>query len=50
MKFEFNRANNLSENMFKYEGGSICNENPFITPSTGALRFYAIYAKQKIKA
>ena len=24
-----------------YEGGSICNENPFITPSTNALGFYA---------
>ena len=27
---------------FYYEGGSICNENPFITPSTNALGFYAI--------
>ena len=26
-----------------YEGGSICNENPFITPSTNALGFNAIY-------
>ena len=26
----------------KYEGGSICNENPFITPSPNALGFYAI--------
>ena len=25
-----------------YEGGSICNENPFITPSTNALESYAI--------
>ena len=25
-----------------YEGGSICNENPVITPSTNALGFYAI--------
>ena len=25
-----------------YEEGSICNENPFITPSTNALGFYAI--------
>ena len=25
-----------------YEGGSICNENPFITPSTKALGFNAI--------
>ena len=27
----------------KYEGGSICNENPFITPSKNALGFYAIF-------
>ena len=26
----------------QYEGGSICNENPFITPSTNALGFNAI--------
>ena len=25
-----------------YERGSICNENPFIPPSTNALGFYAI--------
>ena len=25
-----------------YEGGSICNENPFITPSANALGLYAI--------
>ena len=25
-----------------YEGGSICNENPFITPTINALGFYAI--------
>ena len=25
-----------------YEGGSICNENPFITPATNALGFYVI--------
>ena len=25
-----------------YEGGSICNENPFVTPSTNALGFNAI--------
>ena len=25
-----------------YEGGSICNENPFITPSTNALGSFAI--------
>ena len=30
-----------------YEGGSICNENPFITPSAKALGFYA---KRNIKA
>ena len=28
--------------LLPYEGGSICNENPFITPSTNALGFYAI--------
>ena len=26
----------------RYEGGSICNENPFITPSTNALGVNAI--------
>ena len=26
----------------KYEGGSICNENPFITPSTNGVGLYAI--------
>ena len=25
-----------------YEGGSICNENPFMTPSPNALGFYVI--------
>ena len=25
-----------------YEGGSICNENPFITPSTNAVGFNVI--------
>ena len=29
-----------SETMLR--GGSICNENPFITPSTNALGFYGI--------
>ena len=28
--------------MLSYEGGSLCNENPFITPSTNALGLYAI--------
>ena len=28
--------------MCVYEGGSICNENPFITPSPNALGFYDI--------
>ena len=28
--------------MRRYEGGSICNENPYITPSINALGFYAI--------
>ena len=26
----------------EYEGGSICNETPFITPATNTLVFYAI--------
>ena len=26
-----------------YEGGSICNENPFISPSTNKLEFHVIY-------
>ena len=29
-----------------YEGDSICNENPFITPSINALGFYAICQKK----
>ena len=33
---------NLEEIKNIYEGGSICNENPFITPSTNALGLYAI--------
>ena len=28
--------------VIKYEGGSICNENLFISPSLNALGFYAI--------
>ena len=28
--------------LLTYEGGSICYENPFITPSTNALGSYAI--------
>ena len=28
--------------ILQYEGGSKCNENPFITPSPNALGFYAI--------
>ena len=28
--------------VMQYEGVSICNENPFITPSTNALGSYAI--------
>ena len=28
--------------LITYEGGSICNENPFITPSPNALGLYAI--------
>ena len=34
--------NNSSSTERTYEGGSICNENPFITPSTNALGLYAI--------
>ena len=30
------------DTIIKYEGGSICNENPFITPSTNALGFNVI--------
>ena len=29
-----------------YEGGSICNENPFIIPSTKTSGFYAICQKK----
>ena len=32
----------LQTNFKIYEGGSICNENPSITPSTNALGFNAI--------
>ena len=32
----------FEHNLTMYEGGSICNENPFITPSTNAFGFYAI--------
>ena len=37
--------NNYYETMkisLMYEGGSICNETPFITPSTNALGSYVI--------
>ena len=34
--------NNRKISSLYYEGGSICNENPFITPSTNALGFNAI--------
>ena len=36
-------SHNTPFSSLKYEGGSICNENSFITPSTNALGFYAIY-------
>ena len=36
------KLDNIMEKFKAYEGGSICNENPFITPSTNALRFNAI--------
>ena len=32
----------ILHNFTIYEGGSICNENTFITPSTNALGFYVI--------
>ena len=32
----------MGPNLPVYEGGSICNENPFITPSPNALGFYVI--------
>ena len=32
----------MQKSILLYEGGSICNENPFITPSTKTLLFYAI--------
>ena len=32
----------MKSNLVIYEGGSICNENPFITLSINALGFYAI--------
>ena len=38
LKFPFHYKSDKNHS----EGGSICNENPFITPSTNALRFYAI--------
>ena len=33
----------LTVGLISYKGGSICNENPFITPSTNEVGFYAIY-------
>ena len=32
----------IFEGRCSYEGGSICNENPLLTPSTNALGSYAI--------
>ena len=40
MKLSFERG--VFSLIGNYEGGSICNENPFITPSTNALGLYAI--------
>ena len=42
--FKFNILHFMSCNFtrFIYEGGSICNENPFITQSTNALGFDVI--------
>ena len=41
-KLRLNAHNLLIETSQKVRGGSICNENPFITPSTNALASYAI--------
>ena len=39
----FRRAHNYNySTMTQLRGGSICNENPFITPSINALGFYVI--------
>ena len=32
----------MQELLIQYEGGSICNENPIITPSINAFGLYAI--------
>ena len=32
----------LGDATYQIRGGSICNENPFITPPTNALGFYVI--------
>ena len=40
----FDRSSMLAtqiSDMSSYDGGSICNENPFITPPTNALGIYA---------
>ena len=36
------RKHYISMSLGEYEGGSICNENPFIIPPTHALGIYAI--------
>ena len=38
----FRPQTNQKLDLIMYEGGSICNENPFITSSINALGFYAI--------
>ena len=43
MKKFYNLGACMTKNLVYYEGGSICNENPFITPSTNELGLYAIY-------
>ena len=40
------RISSCNPEFTKYEGGSICNENPIITPSINALVFYAICQKK----
>ena len=44
LKYIFSNLSLVPDGCFvlNYEGGSTCNENPFITPYTNALGFYAI--------
>ena len=40
--YQLKQSISVLRDVLWYEGGSICNENPFITPSANALGFYAI--------